>query len=282
MKIFYIFCFGLLAFHAGTVSAQSSFNNSHIQFTIAEKNKINLMNGPTSLFQYGIADAFVNGLYEGELSIKELKQQGNFGIGAPNFIDGELTMINGKVYQTNAKGKTFEALDTLKSPLVFVTSFKAETMFSIPEIADVHTLFTQLEKLLPNRNNIYAIRISGDFSKIKTRAFSPVVKKPFKPLAQLLDQQHVFNFEHTNGSMIGFYIPGYLAGINIVGLHFHYLSSDLKQGGHVLDVRSEHVMVEISEIDEFHLNVPATTDYKIYDFKKDNSPALNVVEKGAN
>jgi len=51
--------------------------------------------------------------------------------------------------------------------------------------------------------------------------------------------------------MIGFYIPGYLSGINIVGLHFHYLSSDLGQGGHVLDLSSHLVKVEIAEIDEF-------------------------------
>lgn len=238
------------------------------------------MNSSTSLFQYGIADAFVNGLYEGELSIRDLKQKGNFGIGAPNFIDGELTMVNGKIYQTNASGETIEAPDTLKSPLVFVTSFKAETMFSIPEVADIHSLFTKIEKLLPNRNSIYAIRITGDFSTMKTRAFSPVVKKPFKPLSQLLDQQHVFDFEHTKGSMIGFYMPGYLAGINIVGLHFHYLSSDLKQGGHVLDLRSGHVLVEIAKIDSFQLIVPNTIEFMSHDFNRNNSQDLNVIEKG--
>ncbi len=282
MRITLIFCFGLLLLYAGLVSAQSASNSPQLQFTIAKQNNTNFMNSSGSLFQYGIADAFVNGLYEGELSIRELKQQGNFGIGAPNFIDGELTMLNGKIYQTNANGETFEAPDSLKSPLVFVCSFKAEIMISIPEIADIHSLFTKIEKLLPNRNSIYAIRISGDFSKMKTRAFSPVVKKPFKPLSQLLDQQHVFNFENTRGSMIGFYMPGYLAGINIVGLHFHYLSSDHKQGGHVLDAQSEHVMVEISEISGFDLKVPATTEFKTYDFTKGNSPALNVVEKGTN
>lgn len=240
------------------------------------------MNYPTTLFQYGVADAFVNGLYEGQLSIGQVKKTGDFGLGAPDLIDGELTMYDGKIYQTNAKGQTFEAPDTLKSPLIFVSTFKAETVLSLTDVTDIQTLFARIEALLPNKNSIYAIHVTGDFLKMKTRAFSPVIKKPFRPLSQLLDQQHVFNFEHAHGSMIGFYIPGYLSGINIVGMHFHYLSGDRKQGGHVLDIKADDLKVEISAIEGFHLTVPATPDFKNYDFNKGNSHGLNVVEKGTN
>ncbi|HMI64370.1 MAG TPA: acetolactate decarboxylase, partial [Puia sp.] len=54
----------------------------------------------TILFQYGIADAFVNGLYTGEYPVGQLKREGDFGLGAPDLVDGELTMSNGVVYQT--------------------------------------------------------------------------------------------------------------------------------------------------------------------------------------
>ncbi|MET3501299.1 acetolactate decarboxylase [Mucilaginibacter rubeus] len=282
MKTKFIFCAGLLLGYGCSLPGQSLPGSDQRSLTTRDKNKTPIMKSPTTLFQYGVADAFINGLYEGQCSIGQVKETGNFGIGAPDLIDGELTMSDGKIYQTNAKGETFEAPDTLKSPLIFVSTFKAETALSLADITDMPMLFTGIAALLPDKNRIYAIRVTGDFSKMKTRAFSPVFKKPFKPLSQLLDQQHIFNFEHTNGSMIGFYMPGYLSGINIVGMHFHYLSADRKQGGHVLDVRSDHVKVEISAIDGFHLTVPATTDFKNYDFNKGNSHALNVVEKGTN
>jgi acetolactate decarboxylase len=282
MKIKLTLCLCVMLFSAGSLSAQSRANSKYAQNTNRRKIRKNFMKKPASLFQYGIADAFVNGIYEGQLLVGELKKHGNFGVGAPNLIDGELTMMDGKVYQTNAKGETFEAPDTLKSPLVFVSAFKADTVRTLTDVVNIHTLFDRIEQLLPDKNRIYAIRITGNFAAMKTRAFSPVIQKPFKPLSQLLDQQHVFNFEPANGAMIGFYMPGYLSGINIVGLHFHYLSTDFKHGGHVLEVKSAQVTVEIAEIDSYHLSVPNTLDFKKYNFNRGNSQDLNVIEKGKN
>jgi len=216
----------------------------------------------THVFQYGIANAFIQGIYEGQLSVKEVKQQGDFGLGAPNLIDGELIMIEGKVFQTNAHGETFEAPDSLKTPFVFVTAFKPEAIHYFSDIETIGDLFTRIEGCLSNKNSIYAIRITGKFMKMGTRAFSPVTQKPYKPLSQLLGQQHFLNCDQTNGTMIGFYMPGYLSGINIVGMHFHYLSADLKKGGHVLDLSSDEVKVEIAAIAGFQLTVPQTADFK--------------------
>ncbi|KAF5276818.1 hypothetical protein FQR65_LT16161 [Abscondita terminalis] len=50
------------------------------------------------LYQYGVADAFVGGLYKGTLPLKALKLKGDFfGLGAPDMLDGELTMLDGKI-----------------------------------------------------------------------------------------------------------------------------------------------------------------------------------------
>jgi acetolactate decarboxylase len=122
--------------------------------------------------------------------------------------------------------------------------------------------------------------VTGSFNTMKTRAFSPVTKRPFKPLAQLLDQQHIFDLGSTNGTMVGFYIPGYLSGLNIVGLHFHYLSADFKRGGHLLNLSAENAEVEIAELEGLHLTVPNSLDFQHYDFSQGNSKALEVIEKG--
>lgn len=270
-------------FCAITLSAQSPLKSRYTQ--VSNRGKVT-DNTTTSIgshvFQYGIANAFIQGIYEGQLSIKEVKQQGDFGLGAPNLIDGELTMIDGKVFQTNAYGETFEAPDSLKTPFVFVTAFKPDTVQHLTDIRAIGDLFARIEGSLPNKNSIYAIRIRGNFLKMRTRAFSPVSQKPYKPLSQLLAQQHFFNCDQANGTMIGFYMPGYLSGINIAGMHFHYLSGDFKKGGHVLDLSCVEVEVEIAAIAGFQLVVPQTADFKNYEFNLGNSHDLNVIEKGKN
>jgi len=234
------------------------------------------------LFQYGVANAFIDGLYEGEFSIEQLKEKGNFGIGAPNLIDGELTIVDGKAYQSNAKGQTIEVPGALMTPFAFVTTFKADTMISLLDIQDIKSLFARIEMLLPNPNAIYALRIKGTFATMRTRAFPPVRQKPFKPLAQLLDQQQFFEMKETAGDMIGFYIPGYLSGINIVGLHFHFLSKDKKSGGHVVDVEAKELFIEIAELKEFRLHPPESKDFTKYKFNGVNSQNLQKIEKGSN
>jgi len=241
---------------------------------------MDILTTESSLFQYGIADAFIAGLYEGQLSTDELKKRGNFGIGAPNLIDGELTIVAGKVYQSNANGETFEAPAQLKTPFAFVTNFRAQTIHHLSAIQNINNLFEKIGALLPNPNSMYALHISGRFSKIRTCAFPKLVQKPFKPLSQLLDQQRFFDHKETDGEMIGFFMPDYLSGINITGLHFHFLSHDRKAGGHIVDLTAENLTLELAEIKGFYLQPPATNEFQQFKFIRGNSQALQKIEKG--
>src|SRR5690606_1613886 len=49
-----------------------------------------------TLFIAGHASAFIGGLYDGYLPYHQLKLHGDFGLGAPDKIDGELLVLNGK------------------------------------------------------------------------------------------------------------------------------------------------------------------------------------------
>jgi acetolactate decarboxylase len=272
-----LFAFFILV-HVGELLAQSPPGSKLIKTTPNKRNNMSV--DKPQLFQYGVANAFIEGLYEGELSIDQLKQHGNFGIGAPNRIDGELTIADGKAYQSNAKGQTIEAPEALMTPFAFVTTFRADSIISLSDIKDIKDLFARIEKVLRNPNAIYALRVRGVFSSIRTRAFPPVLNKPFKPLAQLLDQQQFFDLKETDGDMIGFYIPGYLSGINIVGLHFHFLSKDRKSGGHVVGVQAKELIMEITELKEFRLLPPESDDFKNHPFNGVNSANLQKIEKG--
>src|SRR5688572_13208043 len=60
------------------------------------------------LYQAGLANAFISGLYRGIAPVKEIRKHGDFGLGAPDMLDGELVMNKGKVYQTTYTGKTWQ------------------------------------------------------------------------------------------------------------------------------------------------------------------------------
>jgi len=234
----------------------------------------------TILFQYGIADAFVYVLSTGEYPVGQLKREGDFGLGAPDLVDGELTMSNGVVYQTKATGRTIVAPVSLRSSLAFVCFFRPDTSFIISGASGQKDVLERLTEYLQNKNGMYAIRISGLFHHVRARAFPAVTGDSFPPLSSILDRQHFFDYEQVHGVLIGYRMPAWLGGINIAGFHFHFLSDDLKKGGHALDFLAEDIRVEVALLDDINVEAPRGRAFEEFNFKGENSPALNKVEKG--
>ncbi|MEN0052702.1 MAG: acetolactate decarboxylase [Mucilaginibacter sp.] len=232
------------------------------------------------LYQFGIAESFIDGLYRGSMPLGKLKEYGDFGLGAPSLIDGEFTICNGKVYQTTADGQTIEASDASNTPFAFVTFFNPDKFFFNDDITSQKELLRQLETYLDNKNGMYAIRISGTFEHVKTRAFAPLDKEPFPPLVNLLEMQHFFEFNKTEGVLVGYKLPAFLSGINIEGYHFHFLSAERDAGGHVMSFTADRVKIEIAQMVNLKLEPPSDIAFMNYNFKGTNRPDLEKVEKG--
>ena len=234
---------------------------------------------PGTLFQFGVADGFINGLYEGTYTWHSLRQQGDFGLGAPDKLDGELTICDGKAYQTQASGKTTQVNDSFKTSLAFVTFFRADTVFSIHGKVDQAAAFKAIDQYLHKKNGMYAIRISGKFEALKTRAFPPP-QPPYAPLATLLNTQHFFEIKNTSGVLVGYKLPSYINGVSIEGYHFHFLSDDRRQGGHMITFSGDELKVEVAWLKDFHLSVPDDPGFMDFEFKKKQNTDLEKVEKG--
>jgi len=231
------------------------------------------------LYQHGIADAFIGGLYKGALSLENLKSKGDFGLGAPDMLDGELTILDGQVYQTKATGQTLTPEDQFKSSLAFVTFFKPDRFFTIKNKVDHQKALQEISEVLSNKNSMFAIKITGKFSHLKTRAFPPVEKEPFPPLTSIADRQKFFDFSNTEGTLVGFYLPEYLNGINVKGFHFHFISSDKKYGGHILDFEGEDLKTEIAPLESFTLETSGDKDFRNFQFDTKNNESLELLEQ---
>ena len=59
---------------------------------------------PVKLFQYNTLGALMAGLYGGTMTVGELLEHGDLGLGTLDSIDGELIVLDGKAYQAKGSG----------------------------------------------------------------------------------------------------------------------------------------------------------------------------------
>jgi len=235
---------------------------------------------PNHLYTFGHASAFIGGLYDGHITYGEIKPYGNFGLGAPDKLDGEIVIFNNKFYQTQSTGKTFEVDDHKQTPFAIINNFNSEKIIKIDKTINKDQLFHLLDSILMKKNGIYAVHIKAKFIAVKTRAFPMVTQKPYQPMAQLLAHQQFFNYENVEGDLIGYRLPNYMEGANISGYHFHFLSDDKTQGGHVIDLMMKDITVEIDELEGFSIQPPPTEAFQSFDLEKDRRNEVKAVELG--
>lgn len=210
---------------------------------------------PHSLFEYSTINALVVGLYDGGMTIGQLKRYGDFGIGTINGLNGEVVEMDDQFYQIADSGKVNLLPDSTKTPWMIVTHFAPQQTVIANNIPSYSALGDFLAKYRPNDNVFYAMEIQGTFSAIKARSV-PLQHKPFPPLTVATAHQAIFHFKNVKGTVFGFWTPSYLAGINVPGYHLHFLTEDRKAGGHVLELAIAHATVRIEQIDHFQVDLP--------------------------
>lgn len=232
------------------------------------------------LYQYSIIDALLAGVFDGDMTFGELKKHGDFGIGTFNQIDGELMMLDGKVYRIRHDGQVIEAANDEKTPLAFVNFFKADTSFTIIKenmtFADVEQ---HIDSIL-NGNYLYAIQIKGNFKNVSARSVRPATL-PYPTLTEHIQQggQQLFNFEDVKGVLAGYSLPPYMAKINVPGFHLHFLSEDLSKGGHVFDFIADELEIHVDILSGFIVENSHNEEFQNIDLVKDRMKELHSVER---
>ncbi|RAJ82229.1 acetolactate decarboxylase [Chitinophaga dinghuensis] len=236
---------------------------------------------PNQLFTAGIASGLMGGLFDGFYPVGNLLKKGDFGLGAPDKIDGELLIFKGRAYQTTASGKTVRLPDSHRASFAMVNFYKPVSSIKINHTLSKEELFKLLDSLLPQQNNLYAIHISGKFQRIKTRAFPPVDQRPYPTLASMLPLQHFFQMQDISGDLIGYRLPPYMDNTNIAGYHFHFLSADQQQGGHIVDLSLSEVTISWQKLQSYTVQIPDNADFQHFDFHQNRADDIKAVEKGS-
>jgi acetolactate decarboxylase len=141
-----------------------------------------------------------------------------------------------------------------------VKHFQADRAVRISDPVDFARLTALLDQALPTLNIPYAIRIDGRFTSILVRSV-PRQSRPYPTLAQAIEQQRTFTLRDVSGTLVGFRMPAYMQGLNVVGYHFHFLTADRTTGGHVLALEMQDVTVELDEARAFSMALPEVPDF---------------------
>ena len=231
------------------------------------------------LFQYSTLGALLGGLYDGELTFGELAGQGDFGLGTLNRLDGEMVALDGTFYRVGTDGRPHRLADDARTPFAVVTRFRADRTAPLPAGLSLAALTAHIDGLIANRNVPQAIRIDGTFPTLKLRSV-PAQTPPYRKLAEVIEDQVVFSLSDADGTLVGFRMPAYFAGLNVPGFHFHFLSRDRSRGGHVLGLEAGSGTIALAPLADVSLRLPdAVPGFAALDLAGDTAADTDKVER---
>jgi acetolactate decarboxylase len=233
---------------------------------------------PHVLFQASTIGALLDGAFEGDLSFGELAEHGNLGLGTLNHLDGEMIAIDGEFFRADVDGNVTRVGRQERTPFAVVTSFEAAVDEVLSEEELTHEeLLARLDELVPDGASSCAVRLDGRFDLVRARSV-PRQEPPYRPLTEVVADQHVFELREVEGTMLGFCFPAYVEGIEVAGYHLHFISADRSRGGHVLDSRSSRLHARLDPSNDLHVELPPRIDLADPDLAASTHAAVDAVE----
>lgn len=107
-----------------------------------------------TLYQVSTINALLAGLYDGVADVGDVIHHGDFGLGTFDQLDGEMIVLEGRVYQAAVDGSVNIMPSSARTPFMAVTYFNADRQLNSPANLKYSEFKTWLESNLPSRNII--------------------------------------------------------------------------------------------------------------------------------
>ena len=216
-----------------------------------------LLGHDAEVYQYSTISALLDGVYDGDATVADILQHGDFGLGTFNHLDGEMVILDGVCYRLRADGTATRAALTDRTPFAAVTRFHRDFQIPITARTDRAKVTDAIDQRITSTNLIYAIRVTGHFADLHTRTVMEQ-QQPYPPLTEATEGQAETRFADVSGTVVGFRTPDFEQGISVAGYHLHFLTDDRTAGGHVLDFTLERGDVAVSAASQLHLSLPTS------------------------
>ena len=230
-----------------------------------------------TLFQVSSTGALVEGVSTGAVTVAELAEHGDFGLGTFSHFDGEMVIVDGRIYQLRGENAVAEAPRDALVPFAVVTHFEPDLKRAIDPFDTFDELSDKLNALRSSENLIYAVRIRGILGHVKARVARKIEGQ--SALADVAETQTEFEFEDLPCTIVGFWMPEYTRAVNVTGWHLHFLSDDRLHGGHILNCSGGPLVAELEHMSDFRIAIPETAEFLKADLTGDPTAVIEDVER---
>jgi acetolactate decarboxylase len=232
------------------------------------------------LFQASTIGALLDGSFDGDLTFAELGERGDLGLGTLNGLDGEMIAIDGQFLRADVDGAVTPVEPEERTPFAVVTRFEPTVDAELTAGLGHEAALAAIDALAPAGESSFAVRIDGRFALVRARSV-PRQEPPYRPLAEVVADQHIFELTEVEGTMVGFRFPAFVEGIEVAGYHLHFVDAERRRGGHVLGSRAAGPLrVRIDPADDLHVELPPAVDLADPDLAAETHAAIDAAERG--
>jgi acetolactate decarboxylase len=230
------------------------------------------------LFQASTIAALLEGAYDGDVTFEELAEHGDLGLGTVNALDGEMIALDGRFYRADVDGVIHEVAPSERTPFAALTWFESSLERELDGPLSYTELLAKLDQVAADPEATCALRIEGDFEYVRARSV-PRQFPPYRPLAEVVGEQQVFELREVEGTLVGFRFPDYADGVEVGGYHLHFIDSDRSRGGHVLECRPREATAQFDLAGELHVELPPGIELDDSELDEATAQALERVER---
>ena len=235
------------------------------------------------MFQVSTLQALMLGYSQSVVTVSELLEHGDTGLGTFEDVDGEMILLDGTCYRATETGAVVIAEPDKGVPFSAVCTMQGSKTFDLGTFQSVDALKSQLNLMIDEGfglNSMHVARIDGEFAFVDARSES-AYRSMHVTLKEVLAQtQKAFCFENIKGSLICVYFPDYMDRINAAGWHLHFVSDDRKLGGHVFDISMIRGRGAMDKINTIELRLPDEPVFDTYALKEASGDEIKQVEQG--
>ena len=235
------------------------------------------------IYQISTLQALALGYTRPVVTVKELLEHGDIGLGTFEDVNGEMIVVDGQCFRATEDGTVWEAEPDIGVPFASVAKADFSPCFEVRDIPDIEKMKELLTLKIEEDfglNSMHIVRIDGAFNRVCARSES-AYRSQHVDLKDILSQtQRDFMFEDISGTMVCIYYPDYMDGINAPGWHLHFLSEDRLKGGHVFDLELESGKVQLAKINNIEIQLPSEPAFDTYSLKDASGSDIKQVEQG--
>ena len=234
-----------------------------------------------SIAQVALLQSLAQGYFGGTMTAGQLRTLGDTGIGTFEGLNGEMIVLDGKIYQALGDGRVIVTPDKTKIPYATVTFFDRDITVKLGHIKDKAALENALNEAVRKNgvNSFYMVKLPAEFSSILFRS-EYGSKEPYPTLVEALKgKQTEFTEKNIKGTLVGLYCPSYMGELNSVGWHFHFISDDKQKGGHILELSLEEGVASLDKTDRFTMILPDDKKFHELNLAKDMKDDIRSAEQ---